>query len=94
MEEINQRADASVDVVYDPNEGVIFIDGKEIRPSEILYHFDRETYAVKIQAAKEQKRKEASEARADAIRETIEQLVYDLLMEDWYTDYKRLSPDR
>ncbi|MBF0620934.1 MAG: hypothetical protein HQL54_03320 [Magnetococcales bacterium] len=84
--EYNRITDSSVEVTYDQDEGLLFIDGKELRPSEILYHFDRETYAARIQQAKESAA-DSTEDRADAIKQKIESLVYDLLLEHWYDDY-------
>lgn len=53
LEDFNRQMDASVSVDRDQEEGVLFIGGKEIRPSEILYSFDRKTYVEKIHAAQQ-----------------------------------------
>ncbi len=45
---LNQITDGAVSVEYSQEEGIILIEGKEIRPSEILYLFDREAYAQRI----------------------------------------------
>lgn len=66
--DFNSELDTSVEVEYDQEEGVLFIEGKELRPSEILYHFDRETYAVKIQFA-QQENLRAEEEEAEQLQE-------------------------
>ena len=40
----NKYIDNYASVYYDPEVGLIFINGKEIRPSEILYNLDRLSY--------------------------------------------------
>lgn len=40
----NKYIDNYANVDYDPERGLIFINGKEIRPSEILYNLDRLSY--------------------------------------------------
>ncbi|MBF0585231.1 MAG: abortive infection family protein, partial [Magnetococcales bacterium] len=68
LEEFNRQTDTNVSVEYDQEEGTLFIDGKEIRPSEILYHFDRENYAVKIQNAQQD---EAAQREKEALFELL-----------------------
>ncbi|MBF0186033.1 MAG: hypothetical protein HQM06_16810 [Magnetococcales bacterium] len=82
LEDFNRETDASVSVEYDKEEGTLFIEGKEIRPSEILYHFDRESYASKIKSAKD--------ALNERTLERVESLISDHLMEDWFDEY---NPD-
>ena len=69
LEDFNRQTDTSVSVEYDKKEGTLFIEGKEIRPSEILFHFDRETYAVKIQNAKQEAAQRAEEELAEQLHE-------------------------
>lgn len=40
----NQFIDNFSEIDYDPENGILFINGAEIRPSEILYTFDRNSY--------------------------------------------------
>lgn len=47
----NRDIDSWANVEYSAEDGRIFIDGKELRPSEILYHFDRTTYQQGIESA-------------------------------------------
>ncbi len=47
--ELNEQADRQVSVDYNEEEGLLYINGKELRPSEILYHFDRASYAEQIE---------------------------------------------
>ena len=69
LEDFNRQTDGSVSVQYDQEEGTLFIEGKEIRPSEILYHFDRETYAVKIQNAQQEATQREEEELAERLHE-------------------------
>ncbi|MBF0142913.1 MAG: hypothetical protein HQL59_05585 [Magnetococcales bacterium] len=75
LEDFNRQTDTSVSVEYDQEEGTLLIAGKEIRPSEILYHFARQDYANKI------------DERNARIHERIESLVSDDLMENWFDGY-------
>lgn len=53
---LNRDMDTSATVEYSAEDGLIFIEGKELRPSKILYHFDRTTYQQRIEAAEERLR--------------------------------------
>lgn len=44
----NVYIDKNVDVDYSSEDGLLFIDGKELRPSEVLYDFDRYSYKEKF----------------------------------------------
>jgi hypothetical protein len=48
LEAINDMIDADVTVEPSVEDALVFLDGKEVRPSELLFHFDREAYAEKI----------------------------------------------
>ena len=50
---LNQHMDTSATVEYSPEDGSIFINGKQLRPSEILYQFDRAAYRQGIESAEE-----------------------------------------
>ena len=47
----NKYIDLYADIDYDDEEGILFINGKELRPSEILYNFDRTGYKEKFEEA-------------------------------------------
>ncbi|MEM7643110.1 MAG: hypothetical protein AAF366_11340, partial [Pseudomonadota bacterium] len=40
--------DASTSITYDQEEGRIYINGKEVRPSELLFIFDRNSYSEEL----------------------------------------------
>lgn len=44
----NENLDMSVAVTFDQDEGRVYINGKEIRPSEPLFIFDRNSYAEEL----------------------------------------------
>ncbi len=73
----NQNADENVTVEYSKEDGLIFIEGKELRPSEILYHFDRETYAQKIKKSKAAKQDQFTEQLQDIIVDQLTEGVFD-----------------
>lgn len=53
---MNRDMDTAATVEYSPEDGLIFIDGKQLRPSEILYQFDRTAYQQGIEAAEDRLR--------------------------------------
>jgi hypothetical protein len=55
----NENLDGSIAVTYDQDEGRVYINGKEIRPSELLFIFDRNSYAEEL------KKFRVSEAHAE-----------------------------
>ena len=44
----NEVLDASTSTTHDPEEGRIYINGKEVRPSELLFIFDRNSYSEEL----------------------------------------------
>lgn len=46
----NADIDRSVDIRYEQEEGIIYVDGKEIRPSELMYIYDRTTYVQRLES--------------------------------------------
>ncbi|RUX10455.1 hypothetical protein EOA30_00475 [Mesorhizobium sp. M8A.F.Ca.ET.059.01.1.1] len=44
----NDSLDISISITYDQEEGRIYINGKEIRPSELLFIFDRNSYSEEL----------------------------------------------
>ena len=53
---LNRNLDTSASVEYSAEDGRLFIDGKELRPSEILYQFDRAAYQQGIDVAEDRMR--------------------------------------
>lgn len=49
LENINEEIDSQVNVEYSKDDGILFLEGKELRPSEVLFHFDRNAYKSRIQ---------------------------------------------
>lgn len=49
LQSVNELIDADVKFEAVPHDGLIFIDGKEVRPSALLFAFDRKAYFEKIQ---------------------------------------------
>lgn len=41
----NESLDLATSIAYDQDEGRIYINGKEVRPSELLFIFDRDSYS-------------------------------------------------
>lgn len=73
LEEINAVIDLSVDVRYSKDEGVLFVEGKEIKPSELLYHFDRPNYQQRVEQVKELEK----ESRLEQFKELISDELYE-----------------
>lgn len=48
----NETLDVSITVDYDQEEGRVYINGKELRPSELLFIFDRNSYSVELEKFK------------------------------------------
>src|SRR3546814_12975918 len=44
----NEVLDVSTSITYDQEEGRIYINGKEVRPSELLFIFDRNSYSEEL----------------------------------------------
>lgn len=44
----NEALDISTSITYDQDEGRIYINGKEVRPSELLFIFDRNSYSEEL----------------------------------------------
>lgn len=44
----NESLDISISITYDQEEGRIYISGKEVRPSELLFIFDRNSYSEEL----------------------------------------------
>ena len=44
----NEVLDVSTSITYDQEEGRIYIKGKEVRPSEMLFIFDRNSYSEEL----------------------------------------------
>lgn len=44
----NESLDISISITYDQEEGRIYINGKEVRPSELLFIFDRNSYSEEL----------------------------------------------
>lgn len=49
LQPVNELIDADVKFETVPDDGLIFIDGKEVRPSALLFAFDRKAYFEKMQ---------------------------------------------
>ena len=71
--EMNEQIDCNIEIEYSQEDGVIYIDGKELKPSEILYNHDRPAYIQHIEKLKEEK--------LENIRESIEPIIEDELLE-------------
>jgi len=74
---LNQVADENIIVEYSEEDGLIYVEGKEIRPSEILYLFDRENYVKKIEKTKSEAREFIFEQLADTISEALTDGIFD-----------------
>ena len=44
----NESLDLTTSIAYDQDEGRIYINGKEVRPSELLFIFDRNSYSEEL----------------------------------------------
>lgn len=44
----NEALDVSTSITYDQDEGRLYINGKEVRPSELLFIFDRNSYSEEL----------------------------------------------
>ena len=44
----NESLDVSTTITYDQDEGRVYINGKEVRPSELLFIFDRNSYSEEL----------------------------------------------
>lgn len=44
----NEALDVSTTITYDQDEGLVYINGKEVRPSELLFIFDRNSYSEEL----------------------------------------------
>lgn len=73
LADVNEGIDSSVSVSYSEEEGVLFLEGKELRPSEVLFHFDRITYNQRVENAKE--------SRYERLSEMLESLTHDYIRE-------------
>lgn len=49
LSNFNEALDASIEITFDPDEGRAYINGKEVRPSELLFTFDRNSYLEELQ---------------------------------------------
>src|SRR3546814_13937864 len=58
----NEVLDVSTSITYDQEEGRIYINGKEVRPSELLFIFDRNSYSEEL------KKFRLTEVRSEARR--------------------------
>lgn len=67
--EINRGIDEDVSVEYVKEDGRIYVEGKEIRPSELLYLFDRKAYLQLL----ERERERQSQMLESDFREKIEE---------------------
>lgn len=67
----NEEIDGSVSVEYSAEDGVIFVDGKELRPSEVLFHFDRMGYNQRIERAKEARQARLEESFREMLSESL-----------------------
>ena len=45
----NESLDVTTSINYDQDEGRIYINGKEVRPSELLFIFDRNSYSEELE---------------------------------------------
>lgn len=45
LADFNESLDLTISILHDQEEGRVYINGKEIRPSELLFVFDRNSYA-------------------------------------------------
>jgi hypothetical protein len=52
LAEINEAIDKDIDVSYSQEDGILFIEGKELKPSRVLYELDRPSYKNKVDVAK------------------------------------------
>lgn len=71
----NKYIDINTCIDYDPENGLIFINGKEIRPSEVLYNLDRLSYN-ELQSAKLVDIMEIGE------KQYLEEMILDLFREN------------
>lgn len=71
LADINEEIDVSVTVEYIPEDGVIFIEGKEVRPSKLLFHYDRAGYSLRIEKAKDEQLTHLKERFREQITETV-----------------------
>lgn len=44
----NDSLDLTTSIAYEQDEGRIYINGKEVRPSELLFIFDRNSYSEEL----------------------------------------------
>ncbi|HRK98470.1 MAG TPA: hypothetical protein PLE43_08360 [Alphaproteobacteria bacterium] len=73
LAEMNEQIDNNVTVEYSQEDGIVYIDGKELRPSEIIYNHDRPAYAQRIDKLKED--------ALEKFREVIEPIIEEELLE-------------
>lgn len=67
----NEEIDASVAVSYSKEDGILFLEGKELRPSEVLFHFDRTGYSQRIERTKDTRKEQLEESFREIITEEL-----------------------
>lgn len=63
LAEINEAIDKDTEVSYSQEDGILFIEGKELKPSKVLYELDRPSYKSKVAAIQAAAAEEAENER-------------------------------
>lgn len=74
---LNQEADENISVEYSQEDGLIYVEGKEIRPSEVLYRFDPENYVKKIERIRSDSRDRMADELTYLISDQFNEGVFD-----------------
>lgn len=82
LELANSYIDKNIGIIYDQDEGLLLVNGKELKPSEILYRYDRVGYNNKISEFHEQLDKTnliTKIRNGDGLNQDLEAVILDYL---------------